>query len=243
MDGIPSESGDTMNYQIAICDDDPADLDYLSVLVRGWGRQTGNMADIKTYPSAEAFLFDYADDKSFDLLLLDIEMGGMDGVRLAKEVRRGNEAVQIVFVTGYSDYVAEGYDVSALHYLMKPVQREKLFEVLERAAQKIRKNERALMLALSGERVRVPFYEIRYLEVCQNYVTVHARQTYTVKKTLGEFEAELDDRFYRAGRSFIVNLTCIQRVTKTDVYLADGTQIPLPRGQYEPLNRAIIAHS
>lgn len=91
MNGIPSESGDTMNYQIAICDDDPADLDYLSVLVRGWGRQTENMADIKTYPSAEAFLFDYADDKSFDLLLLDIEMGGMDGVRLAKEVRRGRK--------------------------------------------------------------------------------------------------------------------------------------------------------
>lgn len=232
-----------MNYHIAICDDSTTDLDYISVLVTDWAKVSGNTVNIKAFPSAEAFLFTYQDDKNFDILLLDIEMGGMDGVQLAKEVRRDNETIQIVFITGYSDYVTEGYEVSALHYLMKPVQKEKLFEVLERAVQKIKKNERVLRLELSGEMICIPFYEIRYLEVLQNYVTIHAKQDYTVKRTLGEFEVEFDDRFYRAGRSFIVNLTYIQRVTKTEIYLFDGSEIPLPRGQYEPLNRAIISHN
>ena len=98
-------------------------------------------------------------------------------------------------------------------------------------------------LELSGEMVRLPFYEIRYLDVHQNYVTVHAKSDYTVKRTLGDFEKELDDRFCRVGRGMILNLKYIQRVTKTEVRLSDGTVLPLPRGAYEPLNRAIIQHT
>ena len=193
-----------------------------------------------TQHSADAFLFRYAEDKSFDLLLLDVEMPGTDGVTLAKTVRQENEAVQIVFITGYSDYIAEGYDVAALHYLVKPVSREKLFAVLDRAWEKHRRNARCLNLELSGELVRLPLYEVRYLDVHQNYVTVHARQDYTVKRTLGEFEAQLDEGFLRVGRGMILNLKQIRRVTKKEVVLADGTALPLPRGAYEPLNRAII---
>ena len=91
--------------------------------------------------------------------------------------------------------------------------------------------------------VRIPFYEIRYLDVRQNYVTVHGKQDYTVKRTLGDFERELDDRFCRVGRSMIVNLRFIRRVTRLDVTLSDGSVLPLPRGAYEPLNRAIIQHT
>ncbi|MGZ9585482.1 LytR/AlgR family response regulator transcription factor [Paenibacillus marinisediminis] len=232
-----------MNYHIAICDDSIADAHYISDLVTAWGKASGNRVSIKAFSSAEAFLFHYAEDKSFDILLLDIEMGAMDGVALAKEVRKSDEAVQIVFITGYSDYISEGYDVSALHYLMKPVHKEKVFEILDRAMQKMKKNERVLILESSGEMVRIPLYEIRYLEVRQNYVTIHARKDYTVKKTLGEFEAEVDERFFRVGRSFIVNLLCINRITKTEVCLSDGAVIPLPRKQYEQLNRAIITHT
>ena len=151
--------------------------------------------------------------------------------------------VQIVFVTGYSDYIAEGYEVAALHYLMKPVSGEKLFAVLNRALEKRKREERCLNLELGGEMVRIPFYDIRYLDVRQNYVTIHAKAEYTVKRSLNEFEKELDDRFFRAGRSLIINLKYIRRVTKTEVSLSDGTLLPLPRGAYEPLNRAIIKHT
>ena len=195
------------------------------------------------FESAQAFLFHYEEHKDYDVLLLDIEMPGMDGMSMARAIRRENEAVQIVFVTGYSDYIAEGYEVAALHYLMKPVSREKLFAVLNRALEKRKREERCLNLELGGEMVRIPFYDIRYLDVRQNYVTIHAKAEYTVKRSLNEFEKELDDRFFRAGRSLIINLKYIRRVTKTEVSLSDGTLLPLPRGAYEPLNRAIIKHT
>ncbi len=230
-----------MACHIAICDDNPADIRYLSGLLNRWAGQSGMLLHTDTFPSAEAFLFCYAEQKDFDILLLDIEMDKMDGVALARTIRKENEAVQIIFITGYSDYIAEGYDVSALHYLMKPVREEKLFQVLDRALEKLRHNERALTLELAGEVLRIPLYEILYLEVCKNYVTIHGKQDYTVKKVLGDFQPLLDERFFRLGRSYILNITRVERVTKTEVTLSDGSRIPLPKSMYEPLNRAVIS--
>ena len=225
-----------MEIKIAVCDDKQTDREYVGTMVGQWNAA----AKVDYFASAESFLFAYAEQKDYDILLLDIEMDGMDGVTMAKKIRKENEAVQIVFITGYSDYIAEGYEVSALHYLMKPVQKEKLFAVLDRAVQKLKSNEKALYLELSGETVRIPLYQIKYIEVRQNYVTVHAKTDHTVKKTLADMEKLLDERFYRLGRSYILQLSCVERVTKKEVYLNDGSIIPLPRGQYEALNRAII---
>ena len=232
-----------MSYRVAICDDSNTDAGYVQSILNNWATARQLSVQVETFPSAESFLFHYAEDKAFDILLLDIEMESMDGVTMAKQVRKDNETMQIVFITGYSEYIAEGYEVAALHYLMKPVKEDKLFAVLDRALEKQKQNERCLNLELSGEMVRIPFYEIRYLDVHQNYVTIHSKQDYTIKRTLGEFEKELDDRFHRVGRAMILNLKYIQRVTKSDVHLSDGSVLPLPRGAYEPLNRAIIAHT
>lgn len=229
-----------MNCKIAICDDSSADRQYLSTLADRWAADRGHVIRIAFFSSAEEFLFHYAEEKDYDILLLDIEMGAMDGVTMARTLRRDNETVQIIFVTGYSDYIAEGYDVAALHYLMKPVRKDKLFSVLDRAAEKLSRNETVLNFEVCGEMVRVPIYQIRYADVSGNYVTIHAAGEVTVKMTLGELEGQLDRRFYRAGRSVIVNLTMISRVTKTEILLSDGTAVPLPRGAYEGVNRAII---
>ena len=232
-----------MAYRAAIVDDNPIDASFTTQELTAWGESRRLAVQAECFNSAEQFLFRYAEDKTWDILLLDIEMGTMDGVTMAKRVRRNNEAVQIVFITGYSDYIAEGYEVAALHYLMKPVSRDKLLSVLDRAIEKRKQQERCLNLEAYGELVRIPFYEIRYLDVRQNYVTIHGKGDYTVKRSLGEFEKELDQRFCRVGRGMIVNLTFIQRVTKTEVHLSDGTVLPLPRGAYEPLNQAIIQHT
>ena len=232
-----------MACRVAVVDDNVTDAEFVKGILNGWAQLRQVAVQAMVFPSAESFLFRYAEDKEWDILLLDIEMGAMDGVTMAKRVRQDNEAVQIVFITGYSDYIAEGYEVAALHYLMKPVNREKLLTVLDRALEKRKQEERCLNLEAYGEMVRLPFYEIRYLDVHQNYVTVHAKADYTVKRTLGDFEKELDDRFCRVGRGMILNLKYIQRVTKTEVRLSDGTVLPLPRGAYEPLNRAIIQHT
>ena len=229
-----------MPCRIAICDDDPAAVALMTELTRTWAGERELALRLETFPSAEAFLFHYAEDKDFDILLLDIEMGKMDGVTMARQIRRENETVQIIFVTGYSDYIAEGYEVAALHYLMKPVDRDKLFSVLDRALVKKGESERCLNLELSGEMVRIPFRELRYLEVRQNYVTLFAGEAYTVKRTLGEFQRELDQRFCRVGRSYLINLDKVRRTTRDQVTLTDGTLLPLPRGGFETLNRAII---
>lgn len=229
-----------MKYKIAICDDSDADRRYIMNMVRSWASAAGHEVQIDGFPSAESFLFRYAGESDYDILLLDIEMGAMDGVTMAKELRKSNDTVQIIFITGYSDYISEGYEVAALHYLMKPVNEEKLCLVLDRAAEKLAKNERVLKFEVSGEMVRVPIYQIRYADVLGNYVTVHAQTDVTVKMTLGELEKQLDERFYRVGRSALVNLTQISRVTRAEIRLNDGTAIPLPRGAYEGVNRAII---
>ena len=229
-----------MKYKIAICDDSDADRQYVLNMVHAWAASIGHVVHPNTFTSAENFLFRYAEESDYDILLLDVEMGAMDGVTMAKQLRRNNDTVQIVFVTGYSDYISEGYEVAALHYLMKPVKEEKLCSVLDRAAEKLSKNEKVLNFEPGGEMVRVPICQIRYADVFGNYVTIHALSDITVKMTLGELEKQLDERFYRAGRSTIINLTQISRVTKTEIKLSDGTAIPLPRGAYDGINRAII---
>lgn len=229
-----------MTYHFAVCDDEPAELDYLEKIVHEWASENGHTARVDRFPSAEAFLFRYAEDKAFDILLLDIEMGAMNGLMLAKEIRRENKEAQIIFVTGYTEYISDGYEVEALHYLIKPVTQEKLCTVLDRAALKLARSGRALLLDIGTESVRVPLYEIRFLEVRRNYVTVHAGEEYTVKATLADMEKGLDDGFFRAGRSFIVNLKFIRKITRTEILLADGSKLPLPRGHYEEIHRAMI---
>lgn len=229
-----------MNYKIAICDDCATDRTYVRDMAERWAASCGHTLHIDLFPSAENFLFRYAEESDYDILLLDIEMGAMDGVSMAKKLRKTNETIQIIFITGYSDYISEGYEVAALHYLIKPVKEEKLRSVLDRAAEKLSKNEKLLNFEIGGEMVRVPFYRIRFADVLGNYVTIHAQTDVTVKMTLSELNQALDERFYRIGRSCIVNLTLISRVTRTELRLSDGTVLPIPRGAYDGINRAII---
>lgn len=125
--------------------------EYVLNMVNRWAAGAGQVVHTDTFTSAENFLFHYAEESDYDILLLDIEMGDMDGVTMAKQLRKNNDIVQIVFITGYSDYISEGYEVAALHYLMKPVKEEKLCSVLDRAAEKLQKNETVLNFEIGGE--------------------------------------------------------------------------------------------
>lgn len=116
-----------MYLKVAICDDEEKQRIYMRSMLEAWAKERAHLTEVQTFSSAEAFLFAYNEDMSFDILLADIEMGKMNGVELARVLRARNERLQIVFVTGYDKYIADGYDVMALHYLMKPVNEEKLF--------------------------------------------------------------------------------------------------------------------
>ncbi len=229
-------------YRFAVCDDNPADRAYVTELVEEWNKGGGYMLRIDSYSSAEAFLFAYEEDKTMDVLLLDIEMGDMSGVELARRLRQEGAGLQIVFITGYMEYIAEGYDVEALHYLLKPVTKEKLNAVLNRAMERLRTRENAMTLSLPDGIVRLPLYEIRYLEVMKNYVTIHAAEEYSLKRSLSELTMELDESFFRIHRSYIVSLRAVKKVTRTEVHLKDGTVLPLSRKMYEGLNQALIRY-
>ncbi len=231
-------------YKIAVCDDNPADADYVADIIRRWAQARAVLMEIERFPSAEAFWFQYEENRCYDILFLDIEMEpeGMNGIELAAKLRENDSSIQLVFVTGYMDYIADGYDVEALHYLLKPVTEEKLGSVLARALARVKAREKELFLQTTDGSVRVLNSEIRYLEVQRNYVTIHAAEEYTVKRTLGDLEKELDESFFRTGRSFIVNLRFVRKITKTQVFLKDGAQVPLSRGLYEGINRAMIQY-
>ena len=87
-----------MTLKITICDNDPGQIEYLTSLVSSWSSKNAHTCAMDSFPSAEAFLFEYAEDKSCDILLLDIEMGAMNGVELAKTIRQTNDIVQIIFI-------------------------------------------------------------------------------------------------------------------------------------------------
>ena len=227
--------------RIAVIDDQPADRDYIAALVSRWAKDRDTAVTAVPFPSAEAFLFDYSEDRDFDILLLDIEMGAINGVELAKTVRAENDAVQMIFVTGFPDFIAEGYEVSALHYLMKPVDRDKLFSVLDRAAANLEKAERRLRVTFERRTDYVPFSKILYIEAQKQYVRIVTDgEEYRMKASLAETAAQLDEFFFPCQRSFIVNLRHVARILPDRVVLKNGAEVPISRAMAEKIGHEII---
>jgi len=227
--------------RIAVIDDRPADRDYIAALVSRWAKDRDEIVVSVPFPSAEAFLFAYSEDRDFDILLLDIEMGSINGVELAKTVRAENDAIQMVFITGFPDFIAEGYEVSALHYLMKPVDRDKLFSVLDRAAANLEKAERRLRVTFERRTDYVPFSKILYLEAQKQYVRIVTEgEEYRMKASLAETAAQLDEYFFPCQRSFAVNLRHVARILPDRVVLKNGAEVPISRGMAEKIGREII---
>ena len=230
-----------MIYKIAVCDDDNKQADYLQTLVSAWVRKGNHTCRTESFPSAEAFLFVYAEDKAYDILLLDIEMGGMNGVDLAKTIRQTNDTIQIIFITGFPDFIAEGYEVSALHYLMKPVLPEKLHTVLDKAAANLAKSEKRLSITYDRQTDFVPLSQIMYIEAQKQYILIHTiSETYRMKGSLSDMEKQLDEYFIKCQRSFVVNLRYVTRIKNDCVLLKNGSEVPISRGMAEKIGKEII---
>ena len=234
-----------MYYRIAVCDDREEDWKYLTSMAHRWAEERKHTIELKTFSSAENFLFHYAEQPNFDILLLDIEMSGMNGVELAQNVRRGNDRIQIVFITGFSDFIAEGYEVSALHYLLKPVSAEKLAEVLDRAVQKLKEPEKAAFFQIDGEIRRIPLDQIVSVEAfAHSCVVTTTESPWEVKESISAVEKKLQqtakDAFIRTHRSYLVGIRYIQSISKTDVTLDNGRKIPLSRSNYPAVYQAFI---
>ena len=141
--------------------------------------------------------------------------------------------MRTVFITGYYEYFSDGFDVSALHYLIKPVDGGKLNPVLDRAVGNLAGRQRCVLLATAEETVKVPLADITYAEAQNVYVHVHTlRESFRVRMTLGKFMEQLDETFLKVHRSYVVGLKYIKRVSRTEICLVNGERIPVSRGMY-----------
>lgn len=231
-----------MEINIAICDDEQEQTEYMKMLVGKWADENNMKITIDMFGSAEDFMYAWSGSRKYDILILDIQMGGQSGVELARELRETDEKLAIIFVTGYGDYMSEGYDVSALHYLMKPVNQDKLFHVLRIASKNIEKEfEQILTVTINREDIFIPLRDIVYIESSLHYVIINTeKEQYKVKIPLAEIETKLGGGFFKCTRSFIVGLRYLRRISKREVILIDDIKIPLSRGLYRNINKAFI---
>ena len=176
-------------------------------------------------------------------MLLDIEMPGMNGIELAKKIRCESAAVQIIFITGYYEYFSDGFDVSALHYLLKPVNERKLFQVLDRAAENLASRQRSVLVADGEGSVKVALSDIVYVESENVYIVLHtARGEYRTRMALGKFAEQLDETYFKVHRSYVVNLKYIRKIDRTRITMTNGDSIPIRRGLYGEVHAALIRY-
>ncbi len=232
-----------MKLKIAVCDDDDGQREFLAGIAASWAGRMRHLAEIRKYAAASAFLFDYDEEKDFDILLLDVEMPGMNGVELAKQIRRENRVLQIVFVTGYYEYFSDGFDVSALHYLLKPVDSGKLCPVLDRAADNLVLRQRCVLVADREGSVKVPLSDIIYIEAENVHIAVHTlRKVCRMRMSLSRFTEQLDETFFKVHRSFVVNLNHIKKITRSEITMINGDSVPVSRGLYAEVYGALARY-
>jgi DNA-binding LytR/AlgR family response regulator len=227
---------------IAVCDDEPATLAYLSELVRRWGEGRTDPVRVERFPSAQALWFEWEAKPRFDLFLLDIQMQGLDGVTLARKIRAADEKCAIIFITGTAEFAADGYDVSALHYLLKPIDEAKLFACLDKAAARLSRAPKQLLLPVAGVQTRFCADDIFYAEAFAHSVCIHtADGAQEVQVSIGELEKTLaGEPFVRCHRSYLVSLRQIRRIDKSELTLDSRERLPVSRRLYAAVNNAFI---
>lgn len=233
-----------MVLKIAVCDDDSAQLEILTAMIAERSGKFSHTCEVRTFPSAEAFLFAREDDSAYDILLLDVEMKEISGIDLAKRIRAEGSRAEIIFITSHFEFAGEGYEVDALHYLIKPVSADKLMSVLERAAEKLDAEPPSVIVICESGTVKLYERDIVSVEAFLHYISVRTSGgEYRVKESITSFAEKLSSSFYRTHRSYLVNLNHVIRISRTSVTTDTGEEIPLARGKYDDINRAFIENN
>lgn len=174
-----------------------------------------------------------------DVVFMDIELPGMSGIELLESL--GELDAALVFTTAYSQYAIEGYKYQAAAYLLKPVDKDELVEVVSRLAQQVVVPSLSDRLAITDSKgiELIDFADIRYCEASNNYCIIHLKngRQKVVSKTLKAIARQLPaERFIRIHQSFLVNMRCVTKYLKEDgglVLLDDGKTLRLSKGHRE----------
>lgn len=179
-----------------------------------------------------------------DLIFLDIKMGEESGLSIAQKIRETDSQSKIIFLTAYKQYVFQAFDVDAAHYLIKPVSQKKLDSVLNHVIGQLSSIKEPPLILTTGRRtICLPCSFLMYLEVNNKTVTLHTQsglEEFSGKLEI--IEKKLPMQFFRCHRSYIVNMDFVSRLDKLDLYLSDGTSIPVSKRRYQDFSRAFLKH-
>lgn len=229
---------------LAVCDDKQDDLDAVYSLLNAWQAERGAALRCKTFQNVVELL-ESARQERFSLYLLDVMMPGMNGLEAAREIRCFDDAAEIVFLSTSPGFAYESYGVRALNYLLKPIEGEKLFALLDHLLLREQKNVEALTLKTGAAIIRVPYAQISYAEVIGKHVYFHLADG-NVRKVAGalkDFEAILLSRpeFMRVHRSYIANMLQVEEFSSAGLRTFQGENLPVSRLFYAQLQKDYMA--
>ncbi|MDE6055025.1 MAG: LytTR family DNA-binding domain-containing protein [Lachnospiraceae bacterium] len=231
--------------RIAICDDEEVQRLLLRKYVEEWAQGSKVPLETRLFTSGENFWFAWEDDREYDLLIFDIEMGQLNGMELAADIRKKDDVIPILFVTGYDSYMAQGFEVAALHYLLKPLRKEKLFEVLDKFNKLRMKKDQEEKLLFRTEQgpISLPLSKIWYIEARAHQCILYTEdESHILCSSISEMVIQLCSRqeFVRCHRSYIVNIQHVSAIIKPDLVLDDKRRIPVSRSAEKEVNQVFI---
>lgn len=234
--------------KIAIIEDEQIHTDLLAGYLRTWSKEHGTSVSIQEFSSAESFLFGWEETNDYDILFVDIQMKEMNGMEMARKVREQDEKISIVFTTGITDYMENGYEVEALHYLLKPISMEKIGQCMDKVLRR-RHKDHYVVVHGKEETVRIPVDRITYVEarghgcVLETCVKTGEGMQTEITESISEMEKMLKDHgFLKCHRSYLCRIGSIHQIGRTEITLDSGSMIPVSRRMYADVNHAFIEY-
>ena len=219
-----------MKLNIAICDDEKAIREQINELIEK--EKPGVCPEF--YETGDSLL---AAGKQFDIVFLDIQMDGTDGIETAKLLRQRDEDAILIFITGIREYVFKAFDVAAFHYLLKPIEEAKFHEVFQRAKRELEKRKKqrreTIFIKTRNRSFTLEKDSILYIESRAKKVEIHTvGENIEVYASMNEMQAQLGDGFYRCHRGYLVNMAFVAEYDSESITLNNGEYIYLAKEKY-----------
>ena len=220
-----------MRITVAIVDDEKSERDNLYGYFEKIQEKTHTMMEIELFPSGEQFLS--ISGKAYDLICLDIDMQGMNGIEVARRIRKEDPDVLIIFITNLAQMAICGYEVHAFDFILKPVHYDAFYIKIQSAVSIImQRKTRHIVVPVQGGIQRFSTNELLYVEVQGHYVFFHTlKEIYRQKISMNEVEEKLKGMsFVRCNNCYLVNLRYVDGVVRDDLLIHGETlKISRPR--------------
>ena len=237
------ECGGERMINIAIIDDEEILLDQISHLIRSVS-VLQNEIHIDCFTSAEEFLNSNLVEKSYHIVFTDIQLKAMDGIKLGMIIRERYPSVYLVFLTSYSEYAAESYELNAYQYILKQRMEERLPVILKYIIYQIsKKQERYRLLGGTNHIQKVYYQDIIYIKKIKGskyveYITL--KDEFRERISLDQLMKELNsNEFILVERSYIVNIQYIVRLKRNTIFLKNDKAIMVSRLRFPEVKEAI----